>query len=151
MMKKLLFILATMTTTLSYSQESEKTAAEIIALETSALERWNHGDINGYLDLYAEDIVYFDPMIDQRMDGLQNVRAYYKPLEGKINVTEYQLINPKVQAVSNMAVLTFNLKSVEGKTLYHWNCTEVYRKDDENKWKIIQTHWSYVKPDVKLN
>jgi len=58
------------------------------------------------------------------------------------------MIDPKVQAVKDMAVLTFNLRSVEGDSLYQWNCTEVYRKD-RGKWLIIQTHWSYVKPNVK--
>jgi ketosteroid isomerase-like protein len=135
-----------MITISAYSQENTEISKVIIALEKTALERWNRGDIQGYLDLYAEDIVYFDPMIDKRMDGLKKLTAYYKPLEGKINVTEYEMIDPKVQAVDNMAVLTFNLKSVEGAHVYHWNCTEVYRKDNENKWKIIQTHWSYVKP-----
>jgi ketosteroid isomerase-like protein len=147
-MKTSLLIMIVMITYSAYSQENTEISKEIIALEKTALERWNHGDIKGYLELYAEDIVYFDPMIDKRMDGLKKITAYYKPLEGKIKVTECEMIDPKVQAVDNMAVLTFNLKSVEGKNLYHWNCTEVYRKDNENKWKIIQTHWSFVKPNL---
>jgi len=55
------------------------------------------------------------------------------------------MFDPKVQAVENMAVLTFNLKSVEENIIYNWNCTEVYRKENDNRWNIIQTHWSYVK------
>jgi ketosteroid isomerase-like protein len=145
-MKALLLIPIIMVTYSAYSQENTAVSNEIIALEKAALERWNHGDTKGYLDLYADDIVYFDPMIEKRMDGLDSITAYYKPLEGNINVTECEMIDPKVQAVDNMAVLTFNLKSVEGKHVYHWNCTEVYRKDNKNKWKIIQTHWSFVKP-----
>lgn len=128
------------------SLENSEVSEEIITLEKTALERWNRGDIHGYLELYAEDIVYFDPMIDKRLDGLNNLKEYYKPWEGKINITECEMIDPKVQAVDNMAVLTFNLKSVEENHVYHWNCTEVYRKK-ENQWKIIQTHWSYVKPN----
>lgn len=132
----------------TYSQENNEISKEIIALEKAALERWNRGDIYGYLDLYDENIVYFDPMIDKRMDGLKNITAYYKPLEGNIHVTECEMIDPLVQSADNMAVLTFNLKSVEGTRIYHWNCTEVYRKDKENRWKIIQSHWSFVKPNL---
>jgi ketosteroid isomerase-like protein len=127
------------------SQENSEIAKEIIGLEISALEMWNHGDINGYLDLYADDIVYFDPMIEKRMDGLTKLKEYYKPWDGKINITECEMLDPKVQAVDNMAVLTFNLKSVEENNIYNWNCTEVYRKENDNRWKIIQTHWSYIK------
>ena len=148
-MKTILLTLGVMITVITYSQENSEISKEIIALEKSALDRWNHGDINGYLNLYADDIVYFDPMIDKRMDGLNKLKEYYKPWEGKINVSECEMIDPKVQAVDNMAVLTFNLRSVEGRIVYNWNCTEVYRKDRENKWKIIQTHWSFVKPSLK--
>jgi len=45
----------------AYSQESEITE-RIIALEKAALERWMNGDVYGYLELYAEDVTYFDPM-----------------------------------------------------------------------------------------
>lgn len=57
---------------------------EIISLEKAALEKWNRGDIYGYLDLYAEDIVYFDPMIDKRMDGLQKIKSITNPGKGKL-------------------------------------------------------------------
>jgi ketosteroid isomerase-like protein len=146
-MKFILLIATVMITISSSSQNREAISDEIITLEKNALERWNRGDIQGYLGLYAEDIVYFDPMIDKRIDGLQNLDEYYRPLSGKINVTECEMIEPKVQAVDNMAVLTFNLKSVEGGHVYYWNCTEVYRKSKDKSWKIIQTHWSYVKPE----
>lgn len=148
-MKTLLLITIIMITHSAYSQESTKISKEIIAMEKKALERWNRGDIMGYLDLYSDDIVYFDPMINKRMDGLNKLTEYYKPLEGNIHITECEMINPKVQAVDNMAVLTFNLRSVEGTHVYNWNCTEVYLKDKENIWKIIQTHWSYVMPGIK--
>jgi len=133
----------------AYSQENTEISEKIIALEKKALERWNRGDIMGYIDIYAEDIVYFDPMTEKRMDGLNKLTEYYKQWEGNIQITECEMIDPKVQAVDNMAVLTFNLRSVEGTIVYNWNCTEVYRKDKENSWKIIQTHWSYVKPTLK--
>jgi ketosteroid isomerase-like protein len=148
-MKTLIFISIMMITHTVYSQENTEISKEIITLEKTALERWNRGDIMGYINLYAEDIVYFDPMIDKRMDGLNKLTEYYKQWEGKIHITECEMINPKVQAVDNMAVLTFNLRSVEEMHVYNWNCTEVYRKDEGNSWKIIQTHWSYVKPSLK--
>jgi ketosteroid isomerase-like protein len=135
----------------AYAQENKKVSDQIIAMEKAALERWNHGDIQGYLDIYAEDIVYFDPMLDKRMDGLKKLEEYYRPLNGKINVTESEMIDPKVQSVDNMAVLTFNLRSVEANHLYRWNCTEVYRKDEKNQWKIVQTHWSFVKSCPEQN
>lgn len=40
--------------------DSAATAAEIIATERAALECWNRGDIAGLLEIYADDVSFFD-------------------------------------------------------------------------------------------
>lgn len=52
------------------------------------------------------------------------------------------MINPVVQSAGTMTVLTYNLHSHTGETLWKENCTEVYRLEEDNKWKIIHSHWS---------
>jgi hypothetical protein len=42
----------------------------IVALERGALDRWGRGDPQGYLDLYAREVTYFDPMREKRIDGV---------------------------------------------------------------------------------
>ena len=156
-MKTLILILLVMVTLPIYAQNPEQNQKEdpesrrkkIIALEKAALERWNNGDVQGFLEISADDIVYFDPMLEKRIDGLTNLTAYYKPIAGKIKVSRYEMIDPKVQAVDNMAVLTFNLKSYQGEQVMQWNSTEVYRKEKDGSWKIIQSHWSFTKPNLK--
>lgn len=88
-------------------------------------------------------------MTEQRLDGLDKLTLLYEKIRGKINVDKYDMINPKVQVVDKMAVLTFNLISYSGETNHKWNCTEVYRLDNDNQWRIIQTHWSMTKPNLK--
>ncbi|HPT22851.1 MAG TPA: nuclear transport factor 2 family protein, partial [Bacteroidales bacterium] len=110
--------------------------------------RWNNGDPSGFLEISAKDVSYFDPMTEQRLDGLDKLTELYEKIRGEIHVDKYDMINPKVQSADNMAVLTFNLISYTGEIEYKWNCTEVYRLDDDG-WKIIQTHWSFTKPDIK--
>jgi ketosteroid isomerase-like protein len=124
-------------------------AATIIALEKAALEKWNQGNPDGYLDISADDVVYFDPFTEQRLDGLEALKKHYEPIKGQIHVSRYEMPNPKVQAVNEMAVLTFNLFSYSGDEVSKWNCTEVYRFEKSGKWKIVQTHWSFIKPDIK--
>jgi ketosteroid isomerase-like protein len=148
-MKKVTFIALAMMAGTCYAQSSNEISDKIIALEKAALDRWCNGDVYGFLELSAEDVVYFDPMLDKRLEGLQNLTEYYKPLQGKIKASNYELIAPKVQAVDNMAVLTFNFKSSVGENTYSWNCTEVYSKEKDGNWKIIQTHWSLTKPNLK--
>lgn len=114
----------------------------IIALEKEALEKWNQGDPDGYLDLSADDVTYFDPSIEQRLDGLDRLKKYYEPIKGLIHVSKYEMLNPKVAATNDMAVLTFNLHSYKADEVFKWNCTEVYRREPNGQWKIVQTHWS---------
>jgi ketosteroid isomerase-like protein len=64
------------------------------------------------------------------------------------------MIAPKVQHHGDIALLTLNLinygKLADGQeaVLARWNCTEVYSRIG-GKWRIIHSHWSYTKPELK--
>ncbi len=148
-MKTLIVFLFIFISVEGYAMSNDTLANRIIGLEKAALERWNNGDPSGFLDLSAKDVVYFDPGLEQRMDGIDNLRSYYEAARGKIHVDRYEMLNPNVQAVEKMAVLTFNLVSYIGNVAHRWNCTEVYRLESDGRWKIIQTHWSLTKPELK--
>jgi ketosteroid isomerase-like protein len=117
----------------------------IIALEKEALDRWGKGDPSGFLEISAEDVCYFDPFIEKRIDGKNQLSELYEEIRGKIKIDRYELINPQVKLLANAAILTFNYVSYTGKQESRWNCTEVYRYKDDG-WQIIQTHWSFTKP-----
>ncbi|MDD2437038.1 MAG: nuclear transport factor 2 family protein [Massilibacteroides sp.] len=135
---------------MSFSQTTnENIVQKIIALEKNALERWNLGDPDGYLALSANDVTYFDPSLDQRLDGLEALKKYYEPARGLVHVSKYEMLNPQVSTSKEMAVLTFNLHSYYDGKVQKWNCTEVYRLEKDGQWKIVQTHWSLTKPDLK--
>jgi uncharacterized protein (TIGR02246 family) len=130
---------------------------ELIALERSALDRWITFDPQGYLDLYAPDVLYFDPNQEKRVDGLEALKKVVEPIKnfkGAIKEPRYEMIAPRVQQYGDVALLTFNLinygrVSEEPETvLARWNSTEVYRRID-GKWRIIHSHWSYIKPELK--
>jgi len=125
----------------------EKNISEkIIILEKEALERWNNGDPSGYLELSANDVVYFDPFLNKRLNGHAELTKLYESIRGTIKVDKYEMINPLVQGNEGIAVLTFNLVSYSGSMVSKWNCTEVFRKETDGNWKIIQTHWSFTSP-----
>lgn len=127
---------------------------KIIALERAALDRWIKGDPQGYLQIMAPEVTYFDPMQEKRVDGLNAIKEMLKPFTGKIKVDRYEMINPKVQRDGHVAVLTFNLIShvtppgVTPAITARWNTTEVYRQIG-GSWKIIHSHFSYIKPELK--
>ena len=124
---------------------AESASTTIIRLERAALDRWGKGDPSGFLEICAPEVVYFDPSLDRRIDGLEALKRYYEPIRGKVFFDRFELLNPLVQVVGDAAVLTFNYVSYgEGGKQSPWNCTEVYRRSS-GKWLIIQTHWSYTR------
>ena len=128
----------------------ESITAQIISLEKSALEEWNKGNPSGYLEILADEITYFDPFQEKRIDGGNNMHVFYEGLRGQVKVEKYEMIDPVVQISDDMAVLTYNLNSYAEDILYKWNCTEVYRLYPDNCWKIIHNHWSFIRPmDMK--
>ncbi len=129
--------------------QSDKSTAsveqQIIQLEMQALQRWCNGDPSGFLEISAPDVVYFDPFLERRINGIGALTEYYENLRGKIRADHFELLNPLVQRVGSAAVLTFNFLS-RGRDgdENRWNCTEVYRQNG-SRWEIIQTHWSFTK------
>jgi ketosteroid isomerase-like protein len=125
-------------------------ADEILALERAALDRWGHGDPGGFLDVYAADITYFDPVTDARIDGRHAMENYYRPWIGKIHIARYEILNPQVVVDGQMALLTYNLvnyardaggvESVGSR----WNSTTVYQRVN-GAWKSIHSHWSFTR------
>lgn len=120
----------------------------IIALETKALEAWLEGNPTPYLELYSKDFTYFDPAHERRLDGWDRIKELYESMRGTVKMDKFEIINPVVQSAGTMAVLTYNLQTNSGDTLWKENCTEVYRLEDNNEWKIIHSHWSLTKPSI---
>ena len=125
-------------------------ANDIIMLERAALDRWGNGDPDGFLELYAPGISYFDPMTAARIDSRHAMVDYYAPFVGKIFVARYEMLNPQVVVEGNMALLTYNLVNfvrdahgaeVEGS---RWNSTTVFQRQGE-AWKSIHSHWSFTR------
>ena len=46
----------------------------ILTLERVALERWGQGDPDGFLEISAPDVSYFDPFTESRLDGIDAPR-----------------------------------------------------------------------------
>lgn len=135
----------------------DRLSEEILALERSALDRWITFDPEGYLDLYAFEVTYFDPNQERRVDGLEAMKMLLAPIKnfkGAIKDARYEMIAPGIQHHGDLLLLTFNLINY-GKVgdrpesvVARWNATEVYRRID-GRWRIIHSHWSYIKPELR--
>lgn len=113
----------------------------VIALERGALTRWCKGDPGGFIELAADDIVYFDPFLECRLDGKEAFVGLMERIRGAVSADSFEIGKPVVQERNGLAVLSFNFTSRAESELFRWNATEVYRLDD-GEWRLIQQHWS---------
>jgi ketosteroid isomerase-like protein len=122
-------------------------AEAILAAERAALDRWGQGDPDGFLEIAAPDVTYFDPFTDRRLDGLAALRSWYEQIRGKVHIDRYEILDPHVQQTGDIAVLTFRFDSHGSEGAMRWNTTEVYKKGPAG-WKIIHTHWAFYQPKI---
>ncbi len=128
--------------------------AEVMALESTAMERWRKGDPWGFIEISAPEVTYFDTGTPQRLNGRLALKAEYQKREGKIFYGVMDFIDPRVQVCGDMAVLTYRFLSTRLKgdgsisSRMPWNCTEVFLRKD-GRWWIIHTHWSFIRGDRK--
>ena len=130
---------------------------ELVALERSALDRWIHLDPQGYLDLFAPNVTYFDPFTERRVEGLDAMRirlAPMKEMRPPFTDPRYEMVGPEVQHHGDVALLTFNLVNYgkmpdnSERVLARWNATEVYARLG-GAWRIVHSHWSYIRPELE--
>jgi ketosteroid isomerase-like protein len=131
--------------------EVHSNSETILALERAALDRWNSGDVDGQLEHYSEDVTYFDPLVEVRIDGRARVAAYFREFfAGKINIPRCELLNPQVIVSDELAVLTYNLlnyvRGADGaeKAGTRWNSTQVYRRVN-GQWRVVHVNWSFTR------
>ena len=124
-------------------------AGMVIGMERAALERWGRGDPDGFIDISAATVSYFDPFAAERLDGLSALRSWYDQLRGKISIDRFEMIEPRVQMAGDIAVLTYRFESHGSEGSMRWNTTEVYQKSPDG-WKIIHTHWAFHQPKIAI-
>jgi len=128
----------------------EGVLAELMQLESAAMQRWRKGDPWGFVELYAPGITYFDTGTPQRMDGVEALKVEYKQREGKIFYDVMEFIEPHLAISGDLAVLFYRFLSTwlnpDGSISHRtpWNSTVVYQRM-AGSWKIIHNHWSHIR------
>ena len=129
------------------SSSGDRARAEIIAREQELLEQWSAGNPLGYVGAAAPDMTYFDDIgASHGVRGRESVREYAASLAGMIPPHRYEMVDPEVQLVGDVGVLTFryHASTPDGTALTPWRATTVYRWDGDG-WLQIHAHWSMQK------
>ena len=134
--------MSTAPTTHTATPGSPGLLAELLALETAAMDRWGAGDPDGFLELSDDDVSYFDPWQPERLDSRADLARVYEQIRGQVHIDSYEFVSPAVVAAGDLAALSFQFVSRGSGGRMRWNTTEVYRRDPERGWRIVHTHWS---------
>jgi ketosteroid isomerase-like protein len=130
---------------MSQAANATSVADHILKLERAALDRWGKGDPDGYLEISASEVTYFDPFVERRLNSLAELTAWYDQIRGKIKIDRDEIVEPHVNVIGDAAILTYRFVSQGSEGEARWNCTEVYQRFGTD-WKIAHSHWSFTKP-----
>ena len=110
----------------------EEISTTIIELEKSFNERWSVGDNRGYLDAFAEEVSYFDPILENILVGRDKVIAWIDSIYSNPHIVRSEYLNPQVHVSDNgdLAVLGYNLNTFvldeSGEEKLRWNFREAW-------------------------
>lgn len=125
------------------------TEETILALEKEALAEWSGGNPQGFNMHMAEDGCYIDDIgATNRIEGLEAASAYLKSLEEMIPKHNYEIVNPKVQAYGDCAILSYwyHPSLEDGTPSTKWRASVVYNKLN-GAWKMTHAHWTMLKEE----
>lgn len=132
------------------SGNKDQISRTIIELEKAFNERWSAGDNRGYLDGFAEEVSYFDPILKDVITGRDKVIAHIESVYSNPNIVRSEYLNPAVHVgdSEDFAVLGYNLNTYilddNGNEiqLRAWNATHAYRLID-GEWRIVHSNWAF--------
>ncbi|MEU0163002.1 hypothetical protein ABZ154_30400 [Streptomyces sp. NPDC006261] len=74
----------------------EEASKTIIELEKAYNERFSVGDPNGYLDGFADEVSYFDPILKDIVVGKEKAVAWLSSIYSNPNIVRSEYLNPTV-------------------------------------------------------
>jgi len=127
---------------MSHDSDNEK---PVVDIERSALEQFGRGDIDGPLELCDEEISYFDPFVERRIDDRTALGTHYEKARGTPQYDRAELVGPRVQAFGDTAILTYVLVTSAspdiGSAPTRWKVTTVYHRRDD-RWRVVHSHFA---------
>ncbi|MFJ1909909.1 nuclear transport factor 2 family protein [Streptomyces sp. NPDC088156] len=119
-------------------------------MEKSFNERWSVGDNRSYLDNYAAEVSYFDPILKELIVGRDKVIAHLESIDSNPHIARGEYLNSGVSVVDrgDFTVLARNLNTYvlddngNERQERAWNATEAYRLID-GEWHIVHSNRAF--------
>jgi ketosteroid isomerase-like protein len=130
--------------TLLAADSEAEIARKLVALERQAMDGWVKGNPDPDLATLDPSFTLFHPPSDKRLDGLAAVKEFYEKYRGMSVFDSYEIVDPKVQASGDIAVLTFHFDCQSRMGASRYFATQVWQQKKEG-WKMIHAQWSKVR------
>ncbi|MFF9040584.1 YybH family protein [Streptomyces sp. NPDC014892] len=132
------------------SVDKDAISKTVIELEKSFNERWSAGDNRGYLDAFADEVSYFDPILENVLVGRDEVIAWIDSIYSNPHIVRSEYLNPQVHVSDggDLTVLAYNLHTYvldeigKEKELRAWNASHGYQLID-GQWRIVHSNWAF--------
>jgi hypothetical protein len=69
---------------------------QIVDIKKNALGKWYQGDPSAYIGIMGNDIGYFEPSLEKRLDGREPLRKMYEVFRGKAHAEKFDMLNTRV-------------------------------------------------------
>lgn len=127
------------------SSNHENILNELFEQLKPTIEKYYNGNPMPYVELFSKDPIttFFCPEKKDQFVGIDEVRALYEPLVGKIFVPGTEITSPKLIMSGETAILSYVLSEIaeDGSFMNEWQGSDVYEKQDGH-WRILHSHWS---------
>jgi ketosteroid isomerase-like protein len=124
--------------------------AEVMRLETGAMERWRKGDPAGVLGLAAGEVTAFESHTATRLHGLGELKLEYEKTAAGVRYDVTDIVGTRFRVGTDAVVVYYQLLATtlnpDGtvKARQPWNCTRVYAKKG-GRWTLVHSHRSLIK------
>jgi ketosteroid isomerase-like protein len=131
--------------TLSEPEKAE--ASEIVGILTRAMDAYYEGDPFGFAQIYCgNSFTYMDSGTVKKMNSVDEILDLFKKIKGIIISDKYRLEDLSVQFTQDVAVVSFQMFVTAINIDFKWNVTEVFNRNQDGEWRIIHSHYSFIRP-----
>ena len=138
-----LAVAATMGIAPRWANPQSGIAQELLTIERQVMDGWLNGNPDPATAVADPQITFIHDALGRPIEGLPALKAALEQFRGVPLFERYEILNPKVHAAGEAAVLTYQLVQHTAATARYWNGTLVYQKKKEG-WRLIHSHWSAV-------
>ncbi len=137
-----LVILFSDDSTSEVDREAEVLEELVADIEAELEVYYGESDPSRYVAKYAEDITYFDPWVDGKLEGRVAASDHLMAFTGTIPPFAYEVVNADVELEGDTAIFSYeiDLSGPDGEDVLTWNVTEIFR-DAQGDRELIHAHF----------